>query len=83
MIHHSSLDSAGIFTPEYELVLRANGNHMLFHRTDDPEQTKNLCDNPEYRNIMKELTERIVRHNTEVGAPALSWLKVQAQKLDI
>ena len=83
MIHHSSLDSAGIFTPEYELVLKANGNHMFFNRLNDPEQTKNLQDNPEYRNVMKTLTERIVRHNTEVGAPALSWLKVQAQRLGV
>jgi uncharacterized sulfatase len=75
MIHHSSLKSAGIFTPEYELVLKADGKHMLFNRLSDPEQTKNLCNNPEYRRIMRELTERIVRHNSEVDAPALSWLK--------
>ena len=81
MIHHSSLESAGIFTSEYELVLRANGSHMLFNRLNDPEQTKNLHGNPEYRNVMKELTECVVRHNIKVDAPALSWLKRQAQKL--
>jgi uncharacterized sulfatase len=75
MIHHSSLESAGIFTPDYELVLKANGNHMLFNRLNDPEQTKNLHDNPEYKNVMKELTKRIVRHNITVDAPAVSWLK--------
>jgi arylsulfatase A-like enzyme len=81
MIHHSSLESAGIFTSEYELVLRTNGSHMLFNRLNDPEQTKNLHGNPEYRNVMKELTECVVRHNIKVDAPALSWLKRQAQKL--
>ncbi len=80
MIHHSSLESAGIFTPEYELVLKANGSHMLFSRLNDPEQMKNLHDNPEYTNVMKELTERIIRHNINVDAPAASWLKKQAQK---
>jgi uncharacterized sulfatase len=83
MIHHSSLESAGIFTPEYELVLKANGHHMLFSRLNDPEQTKNLHDHPEYKNIMSELTKRIVYHNIEVNAPAVSWLKIQAQKLGI
>lgn len=83
LIHHSSLESAGIFTQEYELVLKANGNHMLFSRLNDPEQTKNLHDNPKYRNILRELAKRIVRHNIKVEAPALSWLKQQAQKLGI
>ena len=80
MIHHSSLESAGIFTPEYELVLKANGSHMLFNRLNDPEQMRNLHDNPEYTNVMKELTERLIRHNINVDAPAVSWLKKLAQK---
>jgi arylsulfatase A-like enzyme len=81
MIHHSSLESAGIFTSEYELVLRASGKHMLFSRLQDPEQTRNLHGNPEYTNIMKELTERVIRHNIKVDAPAVSWLTQQAQRL--
>ena len=75
MIHHSSLESAGIFTPEYELVLKAKGNHMLFDRINDPEQIKNLYNNSKYRNITKDLTKRIIRHNMDVNAPAVSWLK--------
>jgi len=78
MIHHSSLEAAGVFTPKYELVLKANGQHMLFDRLNDPEQTKNLCGNTEYRDIMRELAARIVEHNVEVDAPAVSWLKQQA-----
>ena len=78
MIHHSSLEAAGIFTPKYELVLKANGQHMLFDRLNDPEQTKNLCGNSEYRDIMRELAARIVEHNVKVDAPAVSWLKQQA-----
>jgi len=78
MIHHSSLESVGIFTPKYELVLKANGRHMFFDRINDPEQTKNLCGNPEYRDIMRELAGRIIEHNVEVDAPAVSWLRRQA-----
>jgi len=78
MIHHSSLEAAGIFTPNYELVLKANGQHMLFDRLNDPEQTKNLCGKPEYGDIIRELAARIVEHNVEVNAPAVSWLKQQA-----
>jgi len=77
MIHHSSLESAGIFTPKYELVLKANGNHMLFDRLSDPEQTRNLCGNLEHSDVMRELAGRIFRHNIDVGAPAISWLKRQ------
>ena len=81
MIHHSSLEAAGIFTPQYELVLKSSGQHMLFDRLNDPEQTSNLCANPEYRDIMRELAARIVEHNIEVDAPAVSWLKQQAETI--
>ena len=75
MIHHSSLEAAGIFTPEYELVLKSKGNHMLFDRIKDPEQLKNLYNNPKYRKVQKDLARRIIQHNIDVNAPALSWLK--------
>ncbi len=77
MIHHSSLKSAGIFTPEYELVLKAIGNHMLFDRLKDPEQTKNLYNNPEYAKVLNDLAKRVIRHNIEVDSPAASWLKAK------
>lgn len=83
MIHHSSLESAGIFTPEYELVLKADGTHMLFDRLKDPEQTTNLCDSLQHRGVMRDLSQRIVQHNLEVDAPAVSWLRVQARKLGV
>jgi len=81
MIHHSSLESAGIFTPQYELVLKANGRHMLFDRLNDPEQTRNLCGKPEYSDIIHKLAARIVEHNIAVDAPAVSWLVQQASKI--
>lgn len=75
MIHHSSLESAGIFTPQYELVLKADGKHMLFDRINDPEQTKNLSANPEHAGVMRDLASRVVQHNIDVGSPAVSWLQ--------
>jgi arylsulfatase A-like enzyme len=83
MIHHSSLKSAGIFTPAYELVLKDDGKHMLFERLNDPEQTRNLCADPQYRDVMRDLAARVVRHNIAVDAPTVSWLKVQAAKLGV
>jgi len=81
MIHHSSLESAGIFTPKYELVLKASGQHMLFDRLNDPEQAKNLSGNSEYRDIMRGLAVRIVEHNVKVNAPAVLWLKEQVKTI--
>ena len=75
MIHHSSLESAGIFTPEYELVLKAKGNHMLFNRINDPEQTKNLYNYSEYQKVQYNLAQRIIQHNIDVNSPAVLWLK--------
>ena len=83
MIHHSSLESAGIFTPEYELVLKADGSHMLFDRLKDPEQTRNLRDNPEYAGAMRDLAQRVIQHHIEVDSPALSWLKAQGEKMGL
>ena len=83
MIHHSSLESAGIFTPQYELVLKSDGSHMLFSRLNDPEQTTNLRDDPQYAGVMRELAQRVIRHNIEVDSPAVSWLKVQGAKLGV
>ena len=81
MIHHSSLESAGIFTPRYELVLKANGRHVFFDRINDPEQTKNLSDDLDCREIMLSLASRIVEHNVEVNSPAVSWLRRQVAKI--
>ena len=81
MIHHSTLESAGIFTPKCELVLKADSNHMLFDRANDPEQTKNLYNNPNYKRVINELAERIIQHNIRVNAPAASWLKLEGKKL--
>jgi uncharacterized sulfatase len=75
MIHHSSLKSAGIFTPDHELILREDGKHMLFDRRRDPEQTRNLHGTSGHREVFAALKQRIVEHHADVGSPALVWLK--------
>jgi len=75
MIHHSSLESAGVFTSEYELVLQADGNHMFFDRTNDPEQTRNLCGHEEHKATFDALKRRIVQHHKDVKSPAHAWLE--------
>ncbi len=74
-IHHSSLERAGIFTPEFELAYVKDRDAILFDRINDPEQVNNLFDNPAYSGVVVELTRRIVKHNVAVDAPATSWLK--------
>jgi arylsulfatase A-like enzyme len=73
-LHHSTLNRAGIFTPEYELVLIREGRHVLFDRVADPEQVDNLYSDPSKKNAVKELTARIVEHHRKVKSPALEWL---------
>ena len=73
--HHSSLNRAGIFTPEYQLAYTKDRDAILFNRINDPEQKNNLFDDPDYQKVISELTDRIIQHNIEVEAPALEWLK--------
>ena len=73
-IHHSSLKSAGIFTPKHELVLMASGAHMLFDRANDPEQTKNLAADPAHKKVFDELAARVVEHHRKLKSPAADWL---------
>ncbi|MHC4445119.1 MAG: sulfatase family protein [Planctomycetota bacterium] len=79
-IHHSSLKRAGIFTAGYELAYFKDNEHILFDRIRDPEQVKNLFYDPAYQKVVDELTERVIRHNERVKAPAAEWLKLEAKK---
>jgi uncharacterized sulfatase len=73
-IHHSSLQSAGVFTPRYELVLKATGAHMLFDREEDPEQTRNLAESPAHKEIASKLARRVIEHHRKLKSPAMEWL---------
>lgn len=77
-IHHSSLNGAGLATPSYELVLRRSEPSLLFDRVRDPEQTRNLADDPAYATIRDELRAKIVAHHRATASPALAWLVGEA-----
>jgi len=74
-LHHSSLERAGIFTPEWELALIRGGGHILFDRRNDPEQVDNLYNDPARQKIVKGLSARVVQHHRDVQSPALKWLE--------
>ena len=48
---------------------------ILFDRKNDPEQVRNLIHDPEYKDIINQLTKRIVEHNIAVDSPTVDWLK--------
>ena len=73
-IHHSSLERAGIFTPEWEFALVKGGDSILFDRKNDPDQVRNLHGDPRHRSAADELRQRVVSHHREVESPALKWL---------
>jgi arylsulfatase A-like enzyme len=72
--HHSHFDLAGVFTPDYELALWRSGEGALFSRRNDPEQLRNLFDEPDYAAVRRELRDRVVAHNRAIGSPAAAWL---------
>lgn len=73
-IYHNTHEYAGIFTPHYELVLAKEDDSILFDRQTDPDQTRNLFENPDYREISESLACRVIQHNIDVGSPAAEWL---------
>ncbi len=77
-IHHSSLERAGIFTPEYELALLREGGHIMFDRREDPLQIRNLFSDPGRRRDRQELIERVLEHHRECESPAEGWLEKTA-----
>ena len=77
-IHHSSLERAGIFTPRYELAFVKDGGGILFDRASDPDQVRNLFEDPAHAEVKAALAARIVEHNRAVAAPAAAWLGAAA-----
>lgn len=73
-LHHSSLERAGIFTPEWEFALVKGGDSILFDRKNDPHQVRNLHGDPSQKSVVDELRQRVVSHHREVESPALKWL---------
>ncbi len=74
-IHHEPRNLLGIFTPDYELCYVKDRDHVLFDRRSDPDQVNNLFNDPAYKTVVDDLTERIIRHNIEVGDSEVEWLE--------
>ena len=75
-IHPSDVPRAGILTPDYELAYVGMGHcgekfhdHVLFDCKKDPLQVNNLFNNPDYRKIQEELTEKIRVHHRMMKTP--------------
>lgn len=75
-IHPSDVPRAGIITEDYELAYVGGGwkggkykDHILFDRKRDPMQQVNLYGNPDYEDVVKELTERIRKHHQKFETP--------------
>ncbi|MCL5745778.1 MAG: sulfatase-like hydrolase/transferase, partial [Acidobacteria bacterium] len=77
-IHHSSLEYAGIFTPEWELIVPKKGEVALFDRRNDPDQVNNLASSARYQSVVADLRRRVLSHNREVHAPAAAWLEASS-----
>lgn len=72
--HHSHFDFAGLFTPDYELVLARSGEHALFDHANDPDQTVNLMADSAHRAAAADLTARVIAHHRSLASPAMDWL---------
>ena len=74
-IHYDDFSKAGVFTPEYELALSQCGEHVLFDRQNDPNQTKNLFSDADCRDVIDDLANRVIEHQQAVEGPARRWLE--------
>jgi arylsulfatase A-like enzyme len=80
--YHSSNNYAGLFTPEYQFMiskkdftLKDAPSRILYDRANDPDQTRNLIDDPKYKDLVHEFKRRVIRHHSRLKTPALEWLK--------
>lgn len=56
---------------EYQLSFGKRPAEELYQIADDPDQVKNLADDPEFAQIKKELAETLNQHLSETGDPRL------------
>ncbi len=77
-IHHSSHLAAGIFARDWELAYVHRSEPVLFDRRKDPAQVHNRFEDPACRQVVAELTERIVQHHLKLNSPAATWLAAVA-----
>ena len=61
----SMIRSKMIRTDRYKYVYRLEGDHELFDMKNDPDELTNLAYNPEYREIVNELMQRMLKFTIE------------------
>lgn len=75
IIHHSRHDGAGLYTPDYFLLLHRTGEDLLFDRIRDPEALHNIYYDPESRFIADSLSARIISHHRDLQTGEWVWLQ--------
>lgn len=82
-IHPTPEERAGIFTDEYELAYVPDEfkDHILFDRKNDPDQMINLYHDPAYKNVIDELTQRMVEHFKPLQLDKALYPKAIREKL--
>ncbi|MCK5821804.1 MAG: sulfatase-like hydrolase/transferase [Bacteroidales bacterium] len=73
-IHHALHKGAGLFTPDYYLLLHRTGEHLLFDRKNDPKELYNLYNDPDLQLVIIEMTNRILEHHKLYNTPEWEWL---------
>ncbi len=51
------------------------GEHVLFDRVNDYDQTSNLFYDEKYKDIITDLKAKLVLHHKKVNSPCSIWLK--------
>lgn len=73
-IYRDEMNFAGVFTDKYQLVLSKEGGSMLFDRENDPKQINNLFENPDYKEVVRELGLKVIEHHRYYNNPQIKWL---------
>lgn len=62
-------------TRQWKLNLLAKGARELFNLEEDPDETKNVADDPANSGIIRQLEDQLRRHMTSIGDPAVRLLQ--------
>jgi arylsulfatase A-like enzyme len=69
--HHPSHAAVGVITDRWHLVLFRDADGMLFDRQADPDETRNLVDDPSCRDTVQRLSAALITHHQHVASPSV------------
>ncbi|MEM7143793.1 MAG: sulfatase [Verrucomicrobiota bacterium] len=88
MAHHDNPGHVGIRTKDHKLIFYYGANYQgeyqtppaweLYDLKNDPKETVNQYDNPEYEGVIKELKQQLADLRTTVGDTGEDYPKVEA-----